>query len=56
MAVAMEARGFGAATRRTWAADAPWGAADTALVLLAAAVAAVPAVTGLLIGGGGGGG
>ncbi|MDH2444297.1 ATP-binding cassette domain-containing protein [Amnibacterium sp. CER49] len=50
MAVAMEARGFGTATRRTWAADSPWRAADTAVVLLAAVVAAVPVLTVLLAG------
>jgi energy-coupling factor transport system ATP-binding protein len=43
LAVAMDARGFATAYRRTWAAPAPWRAADTLLVVLGLlpAVAAV---------------
>lgn len=40
--VAMDARGFAHARHRTWAQPAPWGTADTVLVVVAAAVAAVP--------------
>lgn len=45
LALAMDARGFAAATRRTWAGPAPWGAADGlvllgGLLVVAAAVAA----------------
>jgi energy-coupling factor transport system ATP-binding protein len=36
LAVAMDARGFATAYRRTWFAPAPWGRADTLLVLAAA--------------------
>ncbi|WP_188744929.1 energy-coupling factor transporter transmembrane component T family protein, partial [Phycicoccus endophyticus] len=35
LAVAMDARGFATAQRRTWWAPAPWRRADTALVVLA---------------------
>ncbi len=35
LATAMEARGFGGATRRTWARPSRWSAADTALLGLA---------------------
>ena len=35
LAVAMDARGFATAQRRTWAASAPWRAADSAVVLAA---------------------
>lgn len=35
LAVAMDARGFATAARRTWAAPAPWRRADTALVVAA---------------------
>lgn len=41
LATAMEARGFGAETRRTWARPSTVGAPDAALLLLAAAIAAV---------------
>ena len=44
LAVAMDARGFSTAYRRTWAAPAPWRAADTLLVLLAALPLAVAVV------------
>ncbi len=36
LAVAMDSRGFAGARRRTWFAPAPWGWADTVLLLLAA--------------------
>ena len=41
LATAMEARGFGADTRRTWARPSKVGAPDAALLLIAAAIAAV---------------
>lgn len=41
LATAMEARGFGADTRRTWARPSRVGAPDAALLLLAAAIATV---------------
>lgn len=41
LAVAMEARGFGAPVARTWARESRFGGADWMLVLLGAAVAAV---------------
>jgi energy-coupling factor transport system permease protein len=41
LATAMEARGFGADTRRTWARPSTVGAPDAALLLLAVAIAAV---------------
>ena len=44
LAVALDARGFSTAYRRTWAAPAPWRAADTLLVLLAALPLAVAVV------------
>jgi energy-coupling factor transport system ATP-binding protein len=45
LALAMDARGFAEARRRTWAGPAPWRAADTlavlaGLVLIASGVAA----------------
>lgn len=43
MAVAMDARGFAGATRRTWAEPAPWHRRDTALVAVGVAVALLPA-------------
>lgn len=42
MAVAMDARGFAGADRRTWAEPAPWGAADTFVLLLAFGLAVLP--------------
>jgi energy-coupling factor transport system ATP-binding protein len=44
LAVAMDARGFASAWRRTWFAPAPWRAADTLLVL----AALVPVVVAVL--------
>lgn len=46
MAVAMDARGFSAATARgrTWAEPAPWRAADSLMLALGLAVAAIPLV------------
>jgi len=46
MAVAMEARGFSAATtgRRTWAEPAPWRPADSLMLALGLAVAGIPLV------------
>lgn len=46
--VAMDARGFSEAVRRTWAQPAPWHRADTVLVLVAVVVAVVPTGTRLL--------
>jgi energy-coupling factor transporter transmembrane protein EcfT len=42
ISVAMDARGFAAAHRRTWAQPAPWRAADTGLLLLGAGLAVLP--------------
>jgi energy-coupling factor transporter transmembrane protein EcfT len=42
MAVAMDARGFAGATRRTWAQPPVWRRRDTALVVVLLAVGAVP--------------
>ncbi len=40
--VAMDARGFATATRRTWAEPAPWTVADTGVLGLALALAVLP--------------
>jgi energy-coupling factor transport system permease protein len=40
--VAMDARGFAGATRRTWAEPAPWTWADTAVLALALGLAVLP--------------
>ncbi|MBA3232877.1 MAG: energy-coupling factor transporter transmembrane protein EcfT [Propionibacteriales bacterium] len=42
MAVAMDARGFATATRRTWAEPAPWQTADSLLMLVAAVLGVLP--------------
>lgn len=42
MSVAMDARGFASAQRRTWAEPAPWSRTDSALLALGVALAAVP--------------
>lgn len=42
MAVAMDARGFEGAVRRTWAEDAPWVALDTLVLLLAVGLGVLP--------------
>jgi energy-coupling factor transporter transmembrane protein EcfT len=42
MSVAMDARGFAAAHRRSWAEPAPWRWPDTGLLLVAAGLAALP--------------
>ena len=42
MAVAMAARGFADARRRTWAEPAPWRTGDTLVLVLAVALAALP--------------
>jgi energy-coupling factor transport system ATP-binding protein len=44
MAVAMDARGFAAAGRRTWAEPSRWQRADTLLLVVGVAVAALPVV------------
>jgi energy-coupling factor transporter transmembrane protein EcfT len=44
LALAMDARGFATAHRRTWARAPHWGGRDTVLVALAALVAATPLV------------
>ena len=46
LAVAMDARGFGGAHRRTWAEPATWRWRDSVLVAVGVLVAAVPLVTG----------
>ena len=48
LALAMDARGFAAATRRTWAGPAPWGAAD-GLVLLGGLLVVASAVAARLL-------
>jgi energy-coupling factor transporter transmembrane protein EcfT len=40
--MAMDARGFGAATRRTWAEPAPWTLADTAVLAAGSVLAVLP--------------
>jgi energy-coupling factor transporter transmembrane protein EcfT len=40
--VAMDARGFATATRRTWAEPAPWTVADSAVLAAALALAVLP--------------
>jgi energy-coupling factor transporter transmembrane protein EcfT len=42
MAVAMSARGFADATRRSWAEPAPWKPADTVLLVIAVGLAVLP--------------
>lgn len=42
MALAMDARGFAAATRRTWAEPAPWFWRDSAIAIGGLAMAALP--------------
>lgn len=42
LAVAMDARGFGGATGRTWAEDAPWRASDTLVLLCAVGLGVLP--------------
>jgi energy-coupling factor transporter transmembrane protein EcfT len=44
MAIAMDARGFAGAQRRTWAQPSRWHGADSALVAVGLLVAALPAV------------
>jgi energy-coupling factor transport system permease/ATP-binding protein len=44
MAVAMDARGFAGAKRRTWAEPSQWQVADTVLVAVGLALAALPAI------------
>lgn len=46
LALAMDARGFATAHRRTWARAAHWAGRDTALIVLAALVSATPMVLG----------
>jgi len=42
MSLAMDARGFAAAQRRTWAEDAPWQWRDTAILVAGLAIAVLP--------------
>lgn len=49
MAVAMDARGFAGARRRTWAVPTRWHVGDTVLVVLGAALAALPPVLSALL-------
>jgi energy-coupling factor transporter transmembrane protein EcfT len=42
VALAMDARGFAGAQRRTWAAPAPWQPADTAITIAGLVLAALP--------------
>ena len=50
LAVAMEARGFGAPGPRTWARESRFGLAEWLLVLLGAAIAAVAVTAAVLTG------
>ncbi|MEO3937147.1 ATP-binding cassette domain-containing protein [Dermatophilaceae bacterium Soc4.6] len=49
LALAMDARGFAGADRRTWAGAAPWRRADTLAVLLGLVPAVVAVVAGLVL-------
>ena len=49
LAVAMDARGFGAAGERTWAGGAPWHRRDTVVVLLGLVPLVVAVVAGALL-------
>jgi energy-coupling factor transport system permease protein/energy-coupling factor transport system ATP-binding protein len=42
LSMAMDARGFAAAHRRTWAEPAPWTATDNLLLAVATCLAALP--------------
>nr|MDQ4008796.1 energy-coupling factor transporter transmembrane protein EcfT [Actinomycetota bacterium] len=42
VSVAMDARGFASAHRRTWAEPAPWRLPDTALLLVGLLLAVLP--------------
>jgi energy-coupling factor transporter transmembrane protein EcfT len=46
MAVAMDARGFASAHRRTWAEPAPWRRADSLLLLVGVGLAVLPWLVG----------
>jgi energy-coupling factor transporter transmembrane protein EcfT len=46
LALAMDARGFATAHRRSWARAPHWGARDTVLVVLAGLVAVIPLLVG----------
>ena len=50
LATAMEARGFGSQTERSWARESRLGAADAALILIAFVIAAVAVTTSVLTG------
>ncbi|MCW2824251.1 MAG: hypothetical protein JWQ91_1168 [Aeromicrobium sp.] len=47
--IAMDARGFATAQRRTWAEPAPWTRLDTGGIVVAALLGAVPVVARLLL-------
>jgi energy-coupling factor transporter transmembrane protein EcfT len=49
VAVAMDARGFAAARRRTWAEPAPWRPADTLLLAVGVVLAGLPWVLAALV-------
>jgi len=51
MSVAMDARGFAGAQRRTWAEPAPWTLADTLLLVVGAGLAVLPWLVDPLLGG-----
>jgi energy-coupling factor transporter transmembrane protein EcfT len=42
MSLAMDARGFAGAHRRTWAKPAPWRIADTLILVAGLTIAALP--------------
>ena len=50
LAVAMEARGFGAPVTRTWTRPAPWRGIDSLTVAVAVAVAVVATVAAVATG------
>ncbi|HET8957147.1 MAG TPA: ATP-binding cassette domain-containing protein [Microcella sp.] len=50
LAIAMEARGFGAPVRRTWTRPARWRGIDTAVLLVAIAVAVIATIAAVLTG------
>jgi energy-coupling factor transport system permease protein len=50
LATAMEARGFGGTTRRTWARPSRFGAREVLLIVVAASIAAVAVTAGVVTG------
>lgn len=50
LAIAMEARGFGAPVRRTWTRPSPWRRIDTTVLLAATAVAVIATIAAVVTG------